>query len=326
MPVPGPKVYLLGTADSTLAARVEAVLARAGAQLEIATSAQGTLAILKQGDPPDVVLLHETLPGLETEQLLDRFRANSGGLPVVLITDHATEQLPGDLAAGGFDDIVPRNCEADYWRLRAERAIRVRNLERELNETREAAARNGVFDRLTGVLNRDAVLSALFRETDRVQRMRGSLAVILFDVDDFGHWNSQLGGSVCDEILREIAARIVRLLRTYDLVGRVGKDEFLVGLPGCGVNDAAALAERFRREVFAEPYRLGGHVVRLSACFGVAQSFGRSPVVVLREAEQALGIAREIGPETIQFGVSMKPDESPVTHFSTVSGDELLAR
>ena len=58
---------------------------------------------------------------------------------------------------------------------------------------REAAALNAQMDRLTGVYNRETMLSMMFRETDRVQRMKSSLCVILFDIDDFGHWNLAAG-------------------------------------------------------------------------------------------------------------------------------------
>ena len=101
------------------------------------------------------------------------------------------------------------------------------------------------------------MLGRLFRETDRVQRMNTALSFILFDIDDFGHWNSRLDTSACDDLLASVAERVGRLLRSYDLLGRVGKDEFLVALPGCSALNAGLLAERMRTEVFAEPFDAG---------------------------------------------------------------------
>ena len=75
-----------------------------------------------------------------------------------------------------------------------------------------AAVRNGRTDRLTGVYTRDAILTTLFRETDRVQRMNTSLCVILFDIDDFGHWNGRLGPAACDDLLVQVTERVGRLL------------------------------------------------------------------------------------------------------------------
>ena len=170
------------------------------------------------------------------------------------------------------------------------------------------------------------MLAMLFRETDRVQRMKSSLCVILFDIDDFGHWNSRLGTEACDELLCQVVARSTRLLRSYDLLGRPGKDEFLMALPGCSSANAVIMAERLRVDVFCAPFRVGGDAIRLSACFGIASSLGRSPVVVLREAEQALLVAKATGPESIQCaGDSPQPDAAPVAFLSPTSGDELLA-
>jgi GGDEF domain-containing protein len=67
------------------------------------------------------------------------------------------------------------------------------------------------------------------------------------------------------------------------------------------------LAERVRMDVFAYPIPSYGESLRLSACFGIASSQGRSPTVVMREAEMALHRAQEAGPESIQCFVG-RPD------------------
>jgi diguanylate cyclase (GGDEF)-like protein len=179
---------------------------------------------------------------------------------------------------------------------------------------------------LTGVYNRETMLAMLFRETDRVQRLKSSLCLILFDIDDFGHWNSRLGTEACDELLCQVSSRSTHLLRSYDLLGRPGKDEFLMALPGCSSANAVLMAERLRSDVFSSPYRVRGEAIRLSACFGIANSLGRSPVVVLREAEQALLVAKASGPESIQCaGDFPEPSAAPVAFLSSTSDDELLA-
>jgi len=99
-----------------------------------------------------------------------------------------------------------------------------------------------------------------------------------------------------------------------------------MALPGCSSANALLMAERLRMEVFSSPYRVGGGAIRLSACFGIANSLGRSPVVVLREAEQALLVAKATGPESIQCaGDFPEPSAAPVAFLSSTSEDELLA-
>jgi diguanylate cyclase (GGDEF)-like protein len=260
--------------------------------------------------------------------LLAALRAEMEGkrFPIVLISDTVTQEWIDRLAEGVIDDLILRTDETAYWRFRLDMVLRTDRVARELESLRELAALNAQLDRLTGVFNRDGLLDLLFRETDRVQRQNGSLCLILFDIDDFGHWNSRLGADACDELLCHVVTRTTRLLRSYDVLGRPGMDEFLVALPGCGMNNALMLAERLRMDVFSVPFHVAGESIRLSACFGLAASNGRSPVVVLREAEQALQRARAAGPESIEcFGESQQEFPEPVKFLSATPGDELLA-
>ena len=320
--------FLLASSEPVLLAAIEPVLLAAGVRVEVVLTAQAALSAMSAASRPDLVLLDVALPGMPVGQLLAALRAETSGRPlsIVLIADTVTQEWIDRLGEGIIDDLILRASECAYWQLRLDQVMRTQAIGHELETLRTAATTNAQLDRLTGVYNREALLAILFRETDRVQRMNSSLCLVLFDIDDFGHWNSRLGADACDELLVQVAARTSRLLRSYDVLGRPGMDELLVVLPGCGINNAMMLAERLRLDVFSVPFHVGGEAIRLSACFGLAVSNGRSPVVVLREAEQALERAREAGPESIEcFGDSARPLPAPVTFLSPTSGDELLA-
>lgn len=319
---------LLASPDPVLLGGIEPLLQAAGAHVDVAFTAEAALAFLAGRNPPALLVLDAALPDMPIGQLLAAARAMSDGqhVPIALIADSVTEEWIDRLAEGVIDDLILRQDELAYWQLRIDLLIRNQRLVLELKTLREAAIRNAQFDRLTGVYNRETVLSMLFRETDRAQRMNSSLCLVLFDIDDFGHWNSRLGVDACDDLLCQVASRTGALLRSYDLLGRPGMDEFLMGLPACSLASAMILVERLRVDVFSVPFRVGGEAVRLSACFGIANSSGRSPVVVLREAEKALEWAKAAGPESIKcFGCPQEPAPSPVKFLSASSGDELLA-
>ena len=321
-------VLLLASPDPALLGAVEPLLQTAGARVEVVLSAQAALTFLVGTNPPALLVLDASLPDMPISQLLAAARAIGDGprVPIVLIADSVTQEWIDRLADGVIDDLILRSAECAYWQLRIELLLRNQRLALELETLREAAIRNAQFDRLTGVYNRETMLSMLFRETDRAQRMNSSLCLLLFDIDDFGHWNSRLGVDACDELLCQVASRTGALLRSYDLLGRPGMDEFLIALPACSLASAMILAERLRVDVFSVPFRVAGDAIRLSACFGIANSSGRSPVVVLREAEKALEYAKAAGPESIQcFGCPQEPAPSPVKFLSASSGDELLA-
>jgi two-component system, cell cycle response regulator len=318
--------FLVASPDSTLLAALEPVLLASGVSVEMVLSAPAALAAIAKPDPPALVLLDISLPGMSPGQWLfaARAQADRAHLPIIVIADTVTQEWIDRLAAGAVDDFILRCAGFSYWQLRIELALRNRRMALELESLRDAALRNAQLDRLTGIYNREALLAMLFRETDRVQRSNSSMSIVLFDIDDFGHWNSRLGVDACDELLCQVAARTSALLRSYDLLGRPGMDEFLVALPNCSPAHAMTLTERLRSEVFSRTFHIAGEAVRLSACFGIALSRGRSPVVVLREAEKALECAKASGPESIQcFGSSMGAAPSPVTFLSSTGGDEL---
>ena len=321
-------VYLLASAEPALLSAFEPVLAAGEARVEIFLSAEATLPALTAAHTPTLALIDVNLPGMEIGRLLAAARAEATGrrFPIILIADAIDQEWTDRLAEGVIDDLLPRSTDPAFLRLRVEAVLREHRRLRELEMLREAAQLNAQTDRLTGVYNRETMLSMIFRETDRVQRMNSQLCMILLDIDDFGHWNARLGTDACDDLLCQIVARTARLLRSYDFLGRPGKDEFLIALPGCSSVNAVMLSERLRVDVFCSPFHVNGDTVRLSACFGIAASGGRSPVVVLREAEQALLVAKASGPESIQCaGDFPEPCAAPVAFLSSTSGDELLA-
>lgn len=154
------------------------------------------------------------------------------------------------------------------------------------------------------LLSRDELLSALFRETDRVQRMKTPLSLIEFGIDDGERSRNQLGSELFDEAVREIVERTTRLLRSYDFMGALSEDIFLVALPGCDSSNAMMLAERLRDEVFGPRVRTAFHEISLSACFGIATSGGRSPFVVMQEAEDGLRNARMLAAGSIEYNTA----------------------
>jgi diguanylate cyclase (GGDEF)-like protein len=331
-----PPTFLLASPDPVLLTAVERVLLASGARVEVVLSAEAALASMTAQRPPSLALLDVNLPslepgmapGAEIGRLLAAVRAkvSSKHLPIVLITDTATQDLTNLLAEGEIDDLIPRSVAPPFWLIRVDQVLRNHRFARDVETLREGALLNAQMDHLTGVYNRETMLSILFRETDRAQRMNSSLCMILFDIDDFGHWNSRLGADTCDDLLCQIVGRTSRVLRTYDLLGRPGMDEFLIALPGCSPCNAPMLAERIRTQVFSQPFHTGGESIRLSACFGIAVSQGRSPMVVLREAEQALQLAKDSGPESIQsFSDCPQSTAAPVAFLSPTSGDELIA-
>lgn len=126
-----------------------------------------------------------------------------------------------------------------------------------------------VIDPLTGMLNRKALATRAAELAEQSAVSGEPIALIVGDVDRFKHINDSLGHSVGDAVLRDVAYVLRKQLRAFDLVYRLGGEEFLVLLPGSDVEHAEERAERLR-EAVADASMTGD--VRLTMSFGVSAS------------------------------------------------------
>jgi two-component system cell cycle response regulator len=301
------QTVLLATSDASLTSDLLEIFHALDLRVQTAADAESAIAAMPALEDSTVILLDVLLAGMADGRLLAAMQGSGvhRRCAIALIAESVSDEWIARLREGVIDDIVPRSADAAAWATHLSTMRRGQELLCELERLREASMQEAQHDRITGAFNRGTILTMLFRETDRVQRLHGSLCLMLFAIDDVAYWNNELGRDAGDGLLRDVAARTGRILRSYDLLGRTGRDEFLLALPGCSAIHAAMMAERMRMEVFAEPFMVqdGPHnsiPVRLTACFAITSSRGRSPVVVLREAEQTLALSRHAGPDSIR--------------------------
>lgn len=87
------------------------------------------------------------------------------------------------------------------------------------------------------------------RELERARRLDGTVGVLLLDLDHFKHVNDRYGHLAGDAVLRAVADALKHAVRSYDLVGRFGGEEFAILLPGVGHTEVAATADRIRAAI-----------------------------------------------------------------------------
>lgn len=302
LPIPSELRVLVATADSRLSLRLAGTLAKLGCSVQAATEAAAALELLTVPNPPEIALLDEALPGQGGLELVAELKRRPGAKQtwIMLLSGLANASTITAAADAGVDDLLlcptidrPGEPISEIeLRVRLSVAARVQELARQLQAQAEAVTFHASHDRLTGLWNRESLLSLLFPETDRVQRMATPLALLLLDLDSFARINEEYGYDAGDKILQELASRLRRYMRSYDLLGRFGEDEFLLALPGCNAHQARHLASRIRTIMLRRPFDAGHDMITLTASIGLAQSRGRSPLVVLREAERALASAK----------------------------------
>jgi two-component system cell cycle response regulator len=127
------------------------------------------------------------------------------------------------------------------------------------------------IDGLTRQLNHRVIYDRLTEELDRARRYRYPLSVVLCDFDHFKEINDTHGHLAGDAVLREGAAVLRKCLRTTDLLGRYGGEEFLAVLPQVELGAARQAAERLRHGLESTPVPLPtGERIHITASFGVA--------------------------------------------------------
>jgi diguanylate cyclase (GGDEF)-like protein len=117
---------------------------------------------------------------------------------------------------------------------------------RELQSRLESQA---LHDPMSGAYRRDALLEMMQREIAASRRHGKPMAILMMDLDNFKAINDTLGHLVGDQVIVDFAAQATRLLRTQDVIGRFGGEEFVVLLPHTGLDAALATAERIRSRI-----------------------------------------------------------------------------
>ena len=292
---------LVASGDPVITHALEPMLTLWNYSPQLVADGFEALRILTGDEAPEIALLDSSLPQIGGIELAAEARVKAAsGAPkhtcwTMLLCSEVNAETIAGAADAGIDDLLLKPVQPTDLRIRLGVAERVQALKAQLDAQQNAVRFHASHDNLTGLWNRDSLLRMLFPETDRVQRLKTPLALMLLDLDHFSRVNQSYGYEAGDKILQELANRFRRYLRSYDLIGRCGEDEFLAALPGCTTDEALMLASRLKKNILHKPFAIGRELLSITASIGIADSKGRSPLVVLREAEQALAQAKLAG-------------------------------
>jgi diguanylate cyclase (GGDEF)-like protein len=163
-------------------------------------------------------------------------------------------------------------------------------------QTREDLLQQATHDGLTGVFNRRHMECVLRKEIDRAERHARPLAVGMLDADHFKNVNDSYGHQTGDEVLRTISERCRKILRSNDVFGRYGGEEFVIVFPETKLEEAGAIAERLRAAVADDPIQVGDKALGVTVSIGLAaHAPGQDLDKLFQRADAALYTAKQDG-------------------------------
>ncbi|PKO10027.1 MAG: hypothetical protein CVU40_07385 [Chloroflexi bacterium HGW-Chloroflexi-2] len=155
-----------------------------------------------------------------------------------------------------------------------------------------------MIDSLTGLYNRRQLFNLGQIEFSRACRYNHSISVIMLDIDLFKKVNDVYGHIIGDQVLQQIANRSRSVLRTSDIIGRYGGEEFVILLPETSIHHAQNIANRIRLLVLDRPIMTDRGEVSVSVSLGISSMEGDCDSRlewVIDQADQALLKAKDLG-------------------------------
>ncbi len=159
-------------------------------------------------------------------------------------------------------------------------------------------------DALTGLPNRSLLKDRLSQAMLHAHHHKHCVTIAFIDLDNFKLINDSLGHNIGDELLKEVASRMVKCVRATDTVVRLGGDEFVIVLFDQSKDAEAVLVmiERIRA-VTSAPMHIEGHEIKVTSSIGIASypSDAADPDMLLANADAAMYRAKESGRDNFQF-------------------------
>ncbi|WP_454017655.1 PleD family two-component system response regulator [Azospirillum sp. Marseille-Q6669] len=254
-----------------------------------------------QGDDLDLVVISLTLMNEDGLRLCSQLRSHerTRQLPILLMVEEGDLTRAAKGLELGANDYISKPIDRNELLARARTQIRRKRYQERLRANYEQSLSMALTDSLTGVFNRRYINAHLPRLLERAIDNHKPVAILLFDIDHFKVVNDSYGHTVGDEVLKEVSNRASRNLRTFDLVARLGGEEFVVVLPDTDAEAALTVAERLRGRIADTLFKVSADVgeipVTVSIGVTVGGRLGDTAEGLIRRADEALYEAKRAG-------------------------------
>lgn len=160
------------------------------------------------------------------------------------------------------------------------------------------------IDNLTETLNRGAFLAVCNQELSKVKELNSSLTLLMLDLDHFKKVNDLYGHQAGDALLREVAKVCQASIRSNDILGRFGGEEFMVLLPMTPIAEAIEIGDRIRKNIEALTVIFDNQFLKITVSIGISgadQITQENIDLLIKYADEALYQAKKNGRNCVKI-------------------------
>lgn len=226
-------------------------------------------------------------------------------VPILIVAPSSDEELMLQALELGANDIISLPTNEDELLMRTRTQILRRRYQMALEDSYKKSLEMALTDPLTGLYNRryaekhmEGLMGAGAGRHER------DVSILMLDIDHFKSFNDTYGHASGDTVLREVARRLQRSLRNFDLVARVGGEEFMCLLPDAKLEIAQKAGERIRKVIADEPVFLPDPMISVNVTISVGVASHKvqetTPEVLMKKADDALYKAKKSGRNRVE--------------------------
>lgn len=258
----------------------------------------------------DLIIINTLLDDVDGLRLAVQIRSheNFRHIPIMLLVDEDDKPLLIKGLEIGIDDYLITPMDENELIARTCTQIRRKSYQDALRNSYQESISAAVVDSLTKLYNRRYLDAHLQNIVAEALEHQGDLSLMTIDIDHFKSVNDRPGWGhhIGDEILQQVAERIMNSVRSTDLATRPGGEEFVVVMPNTNKNIALGIAERTRRNIADRPFSIsadpGRHQCTVSIGVSTLSTGGDSSQELLKRSDAALYEAKESGRNRVMFG------------------------
>lgn len=250
---------------------------------------------------PDVILLNIIMPGLDGFEVCDLLKKKDDmkDIPIIMITSKTdSKDIKKALELGAFDYLKKPIDEVELF-ARINSALRCKEYQEKL---KEMAMRDG----LTGLYNHSLLIELFEKKCKGMKVKDNGIAFAMLDIDFYKKVNDIYGHAFGDRVLKEISSILINCVRSSDIVGRYGGEEFGVVFADTDLEEVQRICEHIRKKIEEHDFNIDGKFVKVTLSIGVNYSLpGKNALSseMIQRADEALYKAKNSGRNKVEVNI-----------------------